>query len=510
MNTNGNLRKHWLLIASHFGLDSVIFYAALILGAYIRFGSNSDDVIWIHWFAFFLAALIYPCAIYIFGLYSSHSAGTGVFKRSLIAFFCVGVALAALVAATYLNSARPLGRGVTLMGGLIAWALSLVHQTFLLHLIRTSRERVAYIVTCAFDEAETRLFKSFGGSQLELVGLVEDKGYQVEGNCRVLGKASDLEEIVARERINKVLCTSRSLNDATLCRQFCQLRYAGVTVMPLISLCEEVDQYVPLELVTSEWLLIASGEPHQLYIKKVKRLFDLLVSLSLLLLLLPILLLGMLAVKISSPGPIFYRQTRTRRFGKGFQIVKLRTMQINAEKNGAEWATGHRDPRITWAGYFLRRFRIDEIPQLFSVLVGEMSFVGPRPERPEIIEKLVEQIPFYQERLMVQPGLTGWAQVNYPYGASVGDARRKLEYDLYYMKHMSLSLDLFILLDTVRIVLCGGVDDGRKEDTLRARAVQDWERMKPESAASISPKEFPAKDVVNSTSSVVPVNLLSA
>ena len=509
MNTNGNLRKHWLQIASHFVLDSVIFYIALVLGVLIRFGQDWDEVLWFHWLFFALSALIYPCTVYIFGLYSTHSSATGAFKRSLITLFCVAVALAGLVAVTYVDSARPLGRGVTLLGGIIAWVASLVHQMTLLHNIRTSHERVAYLVTCAFDEAETRLFSNFGGKQLDLVGLIEDNGYTVQGSSRVLGKAYQLAEIVEREKISRVLCTSRSLHDADLCRQFCQLRYAGVTVMHLISLCEEVDQYVPLELVTSEWLLSASGEPHQLYIKKIKRLFDLLVSFTLLVLFLPILLLSMLAVKVTSPGPVFYRQTRTRRFGKTFEIVKLRTMRVDAEKNGAEWAAGLNDPRITWVGYFLRRFRIDEIPQLFSVLVGEMSFVGPRPERPEMIEKITEKIPFFRERFMVQPGLTGWAQVNYPYGSSVEDARRKLEYDLYYMKHMSLSLDLFILLDTVRIVLCGGVNETCKESTARAGALQELERMK----ADHSPKntEFPKLPIGDSkASSLDAPNLLSA
>ena len=252
MHANGNSKKHWLLIASHFAVDSLLFLSCLILGLLIRFGSASDDVFWVDWIFYLLASLVYPCLVYIFGLYSSHSAGTGMFKRGLISLFCVVVSLAALVAATYMNTAHPLGRGVTLIGGAIAWAVSLLHQMVLLHVLRTSRERVVYIVTCAFDEAETRLFKSFGGSRLELVGLIEDKGYRVKGDCKVLGKACDLEEIVEREKIHKVLCTSRSLHDDKLCRQFCQLRYTGVAVVPLISLCEEVEQYVPLELVTSQ------------------------------------------------------------------------------------------------------------------------------------------------------------------------------------------------------------------------------------------------------------------
>jgi lipopolysaccharide/colanic/teichoic acid biosynthesis glycosyltransferase len=164
----------------------------------------------------------------------------------------------------------------------------------------------------------------------------------------------------------------------------------------------------------------------------------------------------MVLVRLTSQGPIFYRQVRSGRYGKDFEVLKLRTMRVDAEAHGAQWASGRKDSRLTPVGGLLRTFRIDEIPQLWNILQGDMSFVGPRPERPEFVETLSAEIPFFEERLLVQPGLTGWAQVCYPYGASVDDARRKLEYDLYYMKHMSLMLDLFILLDTVRTVVRGG------------------------------------------------------
>ena len=279
--------------------------------------------------------------------------------------------------------------------------------------------------------------------------------YQPTSQMRVLGRVEDLATIVEREKISRVLCTHKSLGDATLIRHFCQLRYSGISVMPLISLCEESEQYVPLELISSEWLLNASGEPQHIYIKKVKRLFDVVCSALGLILGAPLLALGALAIRCTSPGPIFYRQTRSGRFGRPFQMTKLRTMHVDAEKSGAVWSEKD-DPRVTFVGRYLRRYRIDEIPQLWHVLCGHMSFVGPRPERPEIITQLAHEVPYYEERLMVQPGITGWAQVSYPYGASTLDSRRKLEYDLYYMKHMSLFLDVFILLDTVRIILTGG------------------------------------------------------
>jgi len=162
-------------------------------------------------------------------------------------------------------------------------------------------------------------------------------------------------------------------------------------------------------------------------------------------------------------------------------MTKLRTMCVGAETNGAVWS-GKNDPRVMFVGRFLRRYRIDEIPQLWHVLCGHMSFVGPRPERPEIITQLAREVPFYEERLMVQPGITGWAQVSYPYGASAKDARHKLEYDLYYMKHMSLFLDVFILLDTVRIVILGGATAARRV-SLDGGDMKEWQGLKVKDSA---------------------------
>ena len=227
-----------------------------------------------------------------------------------------------------------------------------------------------------------------------------------------------------------------------------------------------------------------------LYIKKVKRLFDIVCSIVGLILGAPLVALAALAIRLTSPGPIFYRQTRAGRFGREFQMIKLRTMNVNAEKDGIRWS-GRGDLRVTFVGRFLRRYRIDEIPQLWQVLCGHLSFVGPRPERPELIETLATEIPYYQERTMVQPGITGWAQVSYPYGASVADSRRKLEYDLYYMKHMSFSLDVFILLDTVRIVLLGGAAPNVRA-LAKTETMQEWVRLKEKDRESLASVELGA------------------
>jgi exopolysaccharide biosynthesis polyprenyl glycosylphosphotransferase len=486
MNTNGILRKHWFHVSLHFATDAILFAGAFVVAMLLRFGDESAESLWAHWPFFVFGAIVFSSTTYIAGLYSTHSAGRGILDRSLVLVVCVVAAVLVVIGGTYLNSARPLGRGIMLLGALASYVITLLHHLLILHGLRHSKERVLYVVSSAFDEAETRLFAGFGGRYLEFAGIVVSEEYRPSGQSRVLGKMADIAVIVERERISRVLCTGKGLTDEGMTRQFCKLRYCGVSVMPLVSLCEEVEQYVPLELINSEWLLNASGEPQHIYIKKLKRLFDIVCSAIGLVLGLPAMAAAALAIRCTSPGPIFYRQTRSGRFGRPFQMTKLRTMRVDAEKDGAVWS-GANDPRVTFVGRFLRRYRIDEIPQLWHVLCGHMSFVGPRPERPEIITQLARQIPFYEERLMVQPGITGWAQVSYPYGASVLDARRKLEYDLYYMKHMSLFLDVFILLDTVRTILTGGAKPTTRTITAE-ETIQEWARLKDQPADATKPK----------------------
>jgi exopolysaccharide biosynthesis polyprenyl glycosylphosphotransferase len=481
MNTNGILRKHWFHVSLHFATDAFLFTLAFVVAMLLRFGGESAVSLWAHWPFLVFGGIVFSATTYIAGLYSTHSANRGILERSMVLIVCVLLSVLVVIGGTYLNSARPLGRGIMLLGSLASYVTALIHHIIMLHGLRTSKERVVYVVTGAFDEAETRLFASFGGRNLEFAGVVLYGAYQPTGKLRVLGKIEELAAIVEREKISRVLCTNKCLGDTTLIRHFCQLRYSGISVMPLISLCEEVEQYVPLELISSEWLLNASGEPQHIYIKKLKRLFDIVCSASGLILGSPFVAAAALAIRLTSPGPIFYYQTRSGRFGRQFQMTKLRTMQVNAEKDGARWSEKN-DPRVTFVGRFLRRYRIDEIPQLWHVLCGHMSFVGPRPERPEMITQLAKEVPYYEERLMVQPGITGWAQVSYPYGASTLDSRHKLEYDLYYMKHMSLFLDVFILLDTVRIVLTGGAKAHTRAVTAE-ESIQEWERLKEQPAA---------------------------
>ena len=226
----------------------------------------------------------------------------------------------------------------------------------------------------------------------------------------------------------------------------------GFPIVQYLTFLEHEIRRVDIRRVDVSWLLYSSGFYFGTIDKALKRTLDVSVSVLLLLLFSPFLAGAAVAIKLDDGGPVLYSQERVSRNGQAFRIYKMRTMRTDAEKFGAVWAEA-RDPRITRVGRFLRQTRIDEMPQLFNVLRGEMSLVGPRPERPAFIAQLASELPLYQERHMVKAGLTGWAQINYPYGASLDDARSKLSYDLYYVKNFSILFDLMILLQTLRVVL---------------------------------------------------------
>jgi sugar transferase (PEP-CTERM system associated) len=232
-----------------------------------------------------------------------------------------------------------------------------------------------------------------------------------------------------------------------------RIKTTGVHVNDFSSFIERETGRVDLDSVNPSWLIFSDGFSSGRAISSVaKRLFDIAASSLLLALSAPFIVLFALLVKLDSKGPAFFRQTRVGLYGQLFDVIKLRSMRTDAEAAGAQFAQKD-DPRVTRFGRFIRKTRIDELPQTWSVLKGEMSFVGPRPERPEFVADLEEQLPFYAERHMVKPGITGWAQINYPYGANLEDSRHKLEYDLYYAKNYTPFLDLLILLQTLRVVL---------------------------------------------------------
>lgn len=268
---------------------------------------------------------------------------------------------------------------------------------------------------------------------------------------------SELEDILRSLNVKLVIVGIDDLEKgAMLYPQLSRLRFESIELLTPLSAAEIYTGRTPLELVNEEIMMQVSMDCNLPLIARSKRVFDIVAALVACIIFAPVAAVVATLIKLSSPRtPVMYSQRRVGRLGKEFNIHKFRTMRENAEaETGAVWAASD-DPRITRIGRFLRRTRLDEIPQFFNILKGDMSVVGPRPERPEITAQLAEEIPYYTERENVTPGLTGWAQIRYPYGSTVEDARRKLEYDLYYVKHLAMSLDLQIILSTLRIVIFG-------------------------------------------------------
>ena len=235
-----------------------------------------------------------------------------------------------------------------------------------------------------------------------------------------------------------------------------KVRFAGVEILNLSQFFEEIEKKVPVDFLSQEWFIFEKGFElfHNPLGLRVKRILDLMLALVLLAITWPIILVFAILIKLESKGPAFYSQIRTGLNDREFPIFKLRSMITDAEKQGAQWAKSN-DSRVTRMGKIIRLTRIDELPQLWNVIKGDMSFIGPRPERPEFNVDLEKKIPFYKLRHLVRPGITGWAQVMYAYGASVEDSKQKLQFDLYYIKNFSFVLDMLIIFKTVRVVLFG-------------------------------------------------------
>jgi sugar transferase (PEP-CTERM system associated) len=291
---------------------------------------------------------------------------------------------------------------------------------------------------------------------LRLVGFYPlEKVREVDVSPRlVLAPAETLATLVERLQVHEIIVGVRQQRGGVLpLRELLDCRLGGVRITDLARFFERVHGRVPIESVKASWLIYGDGFRQSWLRRLTKRSFDIVVSLAMLIAMAPVMVLVALLISMDTGAPIIYRQERIGYRGKSFVILKFRSMRQDAEKEGTPRWAAQRDSRTTTVGRLLRQTRLDELPQLLNVLRGEMSFVGPRPERPPFVSMLTEQIPFYAVRHSVKPGITGWAQVRYSYGASVEDSAKKLEYDLYYVKNNTLLLDLQILLETIRVVL---------------------------------------------------------
>ena len=299
-----------------------------------------------------------------------------------------------------------------------------------------------------------------GNPEFRVLGFIDGER-QITGNPNPVPLPvyllENAEEIIKEEAVDGVVTDLMEDKSHEVWQSLLRLKMSGVAIIGAATLYQDITGKIPIQSVNDRWLVHAPG--YNLltsgFIQRLKRLYDVGISLLLLPIAIPLIGLAALAVRLDSSGPIFYRQIRLGKDEKEFYLIKFRTMVENAEEETwAVWAEKN-DIRVTRIGKILRSTRLDELPQLFNVLKEEMSFIGPRPERPEFVRDLEEKIPYYSLRHSVKPGITGWAQVNYPYGASVEDAIEKLQYDLFYIQNMSILLDLRIFLKTIHVVLFG-------------------------------------------------------
>jgi len=405
--------------------------------------------------------LAFVAALQIFLLYLAdlYNSRLPLGRRELVArlLICQAAAAFLLAAAGYAFIDLRLGRraflelGVLTTIGLLLWrtawlgSWSLARMTIRVLVVGSGSIGRA-IADLAPDSA--RPFK--------LIGYLDDDPAAADSipfGQELLGKIADLSQIVEETRPDVVVVVQQDRRGRFPANPLLECRLRGIAVEDWPTFYEKATGKILVTELRPSWLIFADGFVKTARTEIIKRLFDVTLASVGLILASPLMALAAIAIKLESPGPVLYRQPRSGQNGCVFILNKFRSMRRDAEQGtGAVWAQ-EADPRVTRVGAILRRTRLDELPQLINVLLGHMSFIGPRPERPEFVQSLQREIPYYMKRLSVKPGLTGWAQVRYRYGASVEDALEKLQYDLYYIKNLSLFLDLLILLNTVQVVL---------------------------------------------------------
>ena len=371
----------------------------------------------------------------------------------------LGITFIALAFIYSLDPDLSLGRGIALLAAptilILAFGWRWISDAR--GWLSTGAERLLLLGTSKTGITLVREIISRPELNLKVIGFLDEEGQNIGKplvNPGIIGAASDVEQIAVREGAQRVILALAERRGRTPIRQLLRLKFEGIGVEDAESLYESVCGRIMLENLSPSWLILSDGFRKPAWLLLAKRVTDLVACFVALLVLWPLFGLAAIAIFLESGRPILFRQERTGMKGRSFEILKFRSMRQDAEENGPVWAS-EGDRRITRVGRFIRKYRIDELPQLLNVLRGDMSIVGPRPERPFFCELLAEKIPFYDLRHYMRPGITGWAQVKYQYSASVEETKAKLEHDLFYVKHFSLILDLAIIFETVKVMLNG-------------------------------------------------------
>jgi sugar transferase (PEP-CTERM system associated) len=446
-------RRSMALMAceSVFITGAVALSANVLVGDHLLPVSSGPTLVWKSLLIAFVCQLcLYYADVYEFGITAD--------RRELLARILNALGVSSIIlAALYLRYPHlMIGHGVVIVAALLAVALVIGWRLTFVWLTKSvaPRNRLLIIGTSASAVSFARELQGRDELGVEIVGFVDsDPAAAGTPWAPVIGTIEDIPAIVRARSVDRVVLSLADARGKLPMPTLLQMKLNGVMFDHLASVYEEYTGKIAVENLRPSWLIFADGFRKTRWHRIVKRVLDICIAATALVVLFPVLLAVALAVRMTSRGPILYHQRRVGQSGRLFYVHKFRSMLADAEAStGAVWAQKG-DSRITPVGRFLRRTRLDELPQLWNILCGHMSVVGPRPERPEFVSSLNQQIPFYAQRHIVKPGLTGWAQVRYTYGASVEDALAKLQYDLFYIKHMSIALDLLIMLETVKTVL---------------------------------------------------------
>ncbi|HUR33028.1 MAG TPA: TIGR03013 family XrtA/PEP-CTERM system glycosyltransferase [Vicinamibacterales bacterium] len=434
-----------------FGFETVLITGAILLAAQLH--GTFDNAMGGVWRVMLITALCELCFYYndLYDLTVVHSkaelavrilqgAGAVAIILAILTMFAPGVMIAS-------------GTFLTALGMLLvavpAWRVAFDGVTRDPHL----EERVLILGTGPAARSVGELISSQHDYPYRVVGYVDDAA--VPGpDVDVAGTHKELTDLLQRQHVDRVVVSLSDRRGRMPIRELLQAKMSGVRVEDAATMYERLTGKILIDEIKPSWLIFSDGFRASRTTRAVKRVVDLVLAAVGLVLAAPLMLLTALAVRLESPGPVLYRQERVGENGREFTLCKFRSMRTDAESGTPIWAR-EKDDRVTRVGRFIRITRLDELPQLWNVLRGDLSFVGPRPERPFFVQQLAEIIPFYMERHAVKPGVTGWAQVKYRYGSSVEDAMEKLRYDLYYIKHLSIVFDLTIVADTVKVIISG-------------------------------------------------------
>jgi sugar transferase (PEP-CTERM system associated) len=440
-------------------LELLLLMLAVAAAAWLRFMQDSDSYLFFVGTApirILVVAVFITTAMAAFGLYQVHVRHNRMdfFLRLLLSFAFGGIGLLVLY---YLVPSAYIGRGVLALALMLGWVVVFLLRLAMQHLGHSEKFRRRVLVLGAGQNADlinSRLRRRSDRRSFSLVGFVAVPGQPVlVPNALSLEPGVGLADLAQRLQVHEIVVALDERRGGLPMEAMLECIQRGIDMTDLSTFFEREAGVVSLSIADPSWLVFSGGFDHSMPRRLSKRLFDLVAASALLLVAWPAMVVVAACVWWESGLPILYRQTRVGEDGRSFELVKFRSMRNDAEKDGvARWAAAD-DDRSTRVGRFIRMTRLDELPQLFNVLRGEMSFVGPRPERPQFVDVLSQDIRYYSVRHCMKPGLTGWAQLRYPYGASVRDAEEKLKFDLFYVKNHGLLFDLMILLQTVEVVL---------------------------------------------------------